>query len=122
MAKILVIDDEQDVLDSMKLLLESIGHKVETALSGDNGIAKMREETYDLVLLDILMPKKSGIDVLQEIREDNALKNAKVAFLTVVPPSKEMEAIIRELKPAEDIVKPIDNKKFKKTIANLVGK
>ena len=67
--KVLLVDDEVDFLDLVKLMLESKGYTVITAGSGEEALKKVREEKPDAVMLDILMPGIDGLDVLKKIRE-----------------------------------------------------
>jgi diguanylate cyclase (GGDEF)-like protein len=70
--KILVIDDEPDILDLLATALRGEGYAVVTAGDGEDGIARFREEHPDLIVTDVKMPRKSGLDVLQTIREAGA--------------------------------------------------
>src|SRR5579884_630929 len=67
--KILVIDDELDIREGLELLLTSEGYAVELAQNGSEGLEKLEKHSYDLVLLDLMMPDRSGMDVLREVRE-----------------------------------------------------
>lgn len=66
--KVLVIDDEKAIADIIKFNLEQEGYTVDTANDGEEGIGKVHTWKPDLVLLDIMMPKKDGFQVLKEIR------------------------------------------------------
>ncbi len=66
--KILVIDDEKAIADIIKFNLEKEGYKVETAYDGEEGVQAIYKNLPDLVILDIMMPKKDGFQVLKEIR------------------------------------------------------
>jgi two-component system, cell cycle response regulator len=68
---ILVIDDQEEILTSVRLLLEREGHHVLTASNGEEGLAFFRRETVHLVIVDYFMPKMSGEDVVTEIRQLN---------------------------------------------------
>ena len=68
MARILVIDDEADVRTTIGLALEKIGHTVEEAADGNQGLKRFAEERFDLVITDILMPEKEGIETIRELR------------------------------------------------------
>jgi DNA-binding NtrC family response regulator len=68
MARILVVDDEIVVCDVLKDFLALQGHEVHTALNGRAAIAKVKMERPHIVLLDILMPGRNGLEVLQEIK------------------------------------------------------
>ena len=69
---ILVIDDQEEILTSVRRLLERDGHKVLTAFSGEEGLALFRQEPVHLVIVDYFMPKMTGEDVVKEIRTINA--------------------------------------------------
>ncbi|MBU8892089.1 MAG: sigma-54 dependent transcriptional regulator [Bacteroidales bacterium] len=67
MAKILVIDDEKSIRDTLKEILEYEDHKVDLAEDGEEGLEQFKNNKYDIVLLDIKMPKKDGIEVLEDL-------------------------------------------------------
>jgi two-component system nitrogen regulation response regulator NtrX len=71
MGKILVVDDEQSIIDSMSMVLLSDGHEVEGCLNGQTALQKVLGTEYDLILLDIKMPKMDGIEVLEKIMDIN---------------------------------------------------
>ncbi|MDR7854992.1 response regulator [Tissierella sp.] len=66
--KILVIDDEKAIVDIIKFNLEKEGYKVETAYDGEEGVNLVNKYMPELVILDVMMPKKDGFQVLKEIR------------------------------------------------------
>mgnify|MGYP006436799707 FL=1 len=119
--KILLVDDELDIRESVKMLLETMNYEVEITDDGNNAITMLKNGTFDLVLLDILMPKISGIKTLEKIRADSKIKNQKVVFLTVVSPTKNGEGIIEKLGTLDYIEKPIDNNSFKEKIEKILG-
>jgi len=119
--KVLIVDDKQDILTSITMLVESLGYKAKTASNGKQALEKLRLESFDLVLLDVLMPGMSGKEVLEKIRADPKLKNQKVAILSVVRLSEPGEKIIKELKPITYFQKPIDIDDFKKRLKKILG-
>ncbi|MBN1637571.1 MAG: response regulator transcription factor [Ignavibacteriales bacterium] len=80
--KILIADDEPDILDFLKYNLEKEGYSVFTALDGEQALQVAKKELPDLIILDIMMPKLDGVEVCRMIRNDNTIKNTLVAFLT----------------------------------------
>ena len=68
--KILIVDDEQSLLDQLKRALEGQRYMVETAIDGEEALDKLFETPYDLIILDIMLPKRDGLSVLREIRQD----------------------------------------------------
>lgn len=71
MARILVIDDDQDMRQLMKTWLEMKGHEVEDAASGKEGVDKYREAPFDLVITDILMPDQDGIETISALKKSD---------------------------------------------------
>jgi DNA-binding response OmpR family regulator len=80
--KILIADDEQNIVISLEFLMKREGYEVSIANDGQEAVAKIRTETPDLVLLDVMMPKKSGFEVCQEIKSDPALQSVRILMLT----------------------------------------
>lgn len=74
MAKILIVDDDDDVRLNLKRVLCQQGHEITEAVNGMEGMAALKKEQFDLMLLDILMPKKGGIQTLMEIKHIENLK------------------------------------------------
>ncbi|MFH1216133.1 MAG: response regulator [Pseudomonadota bacterium] len=70
MAKILVVDDETQIQDLLKMLLEGLGHSVKTADNGSIGLKLLSHEHFDLVITDIFMPEKEGLETIIEIKRD----------------------------------------------------
>ena len=75
---ILIVDDEEDVRESVKTILQSNGYTVETAVDGDDCLKKVQERRPDLILLDIMMPGTPVVEILKQIQD------IKIAFMSVV--------------------------------------
>ena len=82
MAKILVVDDEPNIVLSLEFLMKQAGFQVRTASDGEAGLAAIAAEAPDLVLLDVMMPRKNGYEVCQAIRANPAWKNIRIIMLT----------------------------------------
>ena len=80
--KILLIDDEQDILEILSYNLEKEGYQVFTANNGNEGIVKAKEIIPDLILLDVMMPEKDGIETCQEMRQIKELQTTLIVFLS----------------------------------------
>ena len=80
--KILVADDEPNILISLEYLMKREGYEVVLARDGHEALEALRRERPHLVLLDVMMPKKTGFEVCQELRADESLKDTKVLMLT----------------------------------------
>jgi len=81
-AKILVIDDDPDFVAATKLVLESKPYQVVTAFDGDEGLKKARDESPDLIILDVIMPLKDGFMVCEQLKRDPELGKIPVLMLT----------------------------------------
>jgi DNA-binding response OmpR family regulator len=80
--KILIADDELNIVISLEFLLRREGFEVLVAVDGEEALAKARAERPDLVLLDVMMPKMNGFDVCQALRSDPELASMRVLMLT----------------------------------------
>lgn len=80
--KILVADDEPQVLDVVARILDGAGHRVQTAIDGEEALRRVYETHPDLVFLDIRMPRKDGATVAQRMRDDPRTREIPVVFLT----------------------------------------
>jgi DNA-binding response OmpR family regulator len=80
--QILIVDDEDDILNLVRLILEDEGFECEVAHDGVECLECIRKKRFDLVLLDIMLPLRNGWDVLRDLRESELTKNLPVAMLT----------------------------------------
>lgn len=80
--KILLIDDEHDILEILSYNLEREGYQVFTADNGNDGIEKAKEILPDLILLDVMMPEKDGIETCQDLRKVKELQKTLIVFLS----------------------------------------
>ncbi len=117
--RILVIDDEADIRESLELLLTGEGYTVEMAENATAGFQKFESGSYDLVLLDLMMPDRSGMDVLADIRERD--KETPVFMLTAYG---SVEVAVRALKSGANdyFAKPWDNEKLLIEIERMISK
>ncbi|MER9202631.1 response regulator [Mesorhizobium sp. M0482] len=80
--RILAVDDTPENLEILRMRLEANGYEVATAADGEEGLAKARELTPDLILLDIMMPKLDGISVVRMLKHDQSLRSIPVILVT----------------------------------------
>ena len=106
---VLIIDDEVGIRESLQTLLELEGYDVETAANGEQGIARLGDRSFDLVLLDLALPDRNGIDLLAEIRAHAPQLSVIMitAYGTVENAVKAMQA-----GAANFVQKPWDNEKL----------
>jgi DNA-binding response OmpR family regulator len=79
--KILVVDDDPDILEAISMILESQGYNVITARDGVEGLANLKAEKPDLMILDLLMPKMDGFAVCKELQDPRWAKYKDIPIL-----------------------------------------
>ncbi|MBM3794854.1 MAG: sigma-54-dependent Fis family transcriptional regulator [Acidobacteria bacterium] len=117
-ARILVIDDEADIRESLEALFTMENYAVELAVNGADGLAKFDAHAYDCVLVDLMMPDKSGMEVLTEIRAKDT--ETPVAMITAYG---SIEAAISAIKSGANdyFPKPWDNEKLLLEVARIIS-
>lgn len=118
MAAILVVEDDKDLNHAYELILERAGHEVETAFNGDEALTKLKSFWPDLILLDLLMPVKSGIDFLKTYDPPKKHPLAKVLVFTNIDKGPEIteafrlgadKAVIKAWTAPQGLIKVVDN-------------
>ena len=118
--KILIADDEPNIVTSLEYLMEKSGYEVKIARDGDEALALVESFLPDVVLLDVMMPRKSGYEVCQQIRERTGWQHIKVVMLS----AKGREAEVNKgLSLGADayVTKPFSNQELIATIDGLLG-
>lgn len=80
--RILIADDEPNILVSLEYLMKREGFEVSVARDGEEALEALRRDRPHLVLLDVMMPRRTGFEVCQELRADDALRGIRVLMLT----------------------------------------
>ena len=129
MAKILIIDDDPDIVESMRIILESCRHTVTVAISGEEGLKAAGAAGYDLIILDVMMETMSkGFEVARSLRESGANKAVPILLLTAIKESTgldfEKEAGDKDWLPVDAYLeKPLKpNELLRKVESLLKGK
>lgn len=114
---IMVVDDEEDIRETVAILLEKHNYKVITAFNGDDCLNKLSNQKVDLVLMDIMMPGTPVKEVVQKI------KNTKVAYLSVLRVSEADKDNLRKPKNVVGFIeKPFNIGQLVSTVKKIVGK
>jgi two-component system response regulator ResD len=94
---ILFIEDDKPIAEMYSRVLEREGYQVEFAFNGADGIQKAQGKHYDLILLDIMMPEKTGIEVLQELRGEDGQgsPDTKIVILTNLAQDKTSQEALK---------------------------
>src|SRR5215470_9924892 len=100
--KILIIEDETDVADLLTLNLRKAGYKVSEAADGPSGLQKAREERPAFIILDLMLPKLSGLEVCRILKSDTA--TAQIPILMLTAKAEEVDRIVGLEFGADDYV------------------
>ena len=116
---VLIIDDEAAIRESLQTLLELEGYEVETAGDGQEGLLRIADRPFDLVLLDFALPDRNGIEILQEIRE----RDAELTVIMITAYGTVENAISAMQAGANNFIqKPWDNEKLLADVRTAVGR
>ena len=114
--KVLVVDDEKMIVKGIRFSLLQDGYEVDTAYDGEEALQKAGENQYDIILLDVMLPKLSGLDVLQQIRESSA-----VPVIMLTAKGEDMDKILGLDYGADDyITKPFNILEVKARIKAII--
>src|SRR6202041_2665474 len=115
---VLIVDDETEIRESLQTLLEMEGYTVETAGSGEDGLIRIGEHPFDLILLDLALPGRNGLEILSEIRAHGS--RLPVIMITAYGT---VENAVRAMQAgaANFVQKPWDNEKLLADVRAAVG-
>jgi DNA-binding response OmpR family regulator len=118
--KVLIVDDEPNIVAALEYLLQRTGYEVRAASNGDDALRQIEGFGPDLVLLDVMMPQKSGYEVCQRIREREDWRGIKIVMLSAR--GREAE-VSKGLSLGADlyITKPFSNAELVARIGDLLG-
>ena len=116
--KVLVVDDESELLELVKMRLEGSGFDVLTASDGMEGILKVQDEKPDLIILDVLMPNLDGRGFLEQLKNIEELKGTPVIIFTARP---DMQELFEKEDIKHYIIKPYNADEFLKKINEIWG-
>jgi CheY-like chemotaxis protein len=118
MKTILVVDDEFGIADTLGSILTDEGYRVVTAMNGEQGLARLHEGAPDLVIIDFMMPIKSGPEMVSAMAGLPAFKNIPVIMMSAVS-----EAVVRkECSFAAFLRKPFDLDALLRAVVALIGR
>jgi CheY-like chemotaxis protein len=125
--KVIIIDDDIDILEATKLTLQAAGYDVVTSSSGQDGLAKIRAGGIDLIILDVMMARDTeGFQIAQDLKEDPKFKHIPILMMTSVSAKSGLAfdpATDGDYLPVEDYVdKPVDPADLVNRVAKLLKK
>lgn len=121
MARILVIDDDFHMRSVIKQMLEKKGHQVVSEENGDLGINRYRKEGFDLVITDIVMPDKEGLETIQELHKvDPDIKIIAISGGALKGPPQSYLELAKQFGASESIEKPFSWKQLIDTVNQVL--
>ncbi len=118
--RILLIDDDRDFVEATRMVLESVPYEVDVAHNGQAGLQRARAERPDLIILDIIMPGESGLDVYEQLQAEPGLADVPVILLTSLASGLGVTPSAMT-KPAEYLEKPVRPAELLKRVRKLAG-
>ena len=101
--RILVVEDQRDIAELVRMHIRDLGHQVDLAQDGDEGLAKARDGRYDLIVLDVMLPRRDGLDVVRQLR----MEQNPVPVLMLTARSAEIDRVLGlELGADDYLTKP----------------
>jgi len=126
--KILVVDDEPDVRNFLTACIEDAGFQVDSAVDGQDALEKIEKELPDLMTLDMVMPRKSGIELIRTLRKNDQWAGLPIIVITAHARNefasediKSFNAFTSGLKPRRTIEKPVTPEILVRTICDILN-
>ncbi|MFT4700047.1 MAG: DNA-binding response OmpR family regulator [Yoonia sp.] len=117
--RVLLIEDEPNIIEAISFILSRDGWTVHTHEDGETAMAKVRARPPDLIILDVMLPGRSGFDILRDLREDPAFKTLPVMMLTARGQAKDRDLALR-LGANHFMTKPFSNQEVKNYVRKLM--
>lgn len=117
---VLIAEDEPSILESLDFILRRAGYSIESVTDGDAALAAIRRECPRLVVLDVMLPKRSGFEVLKQIRADHITRDLPVLILTAKGQAQDRQ-IAEELGASSFVTKPYANADVVGTVRRLLA-
>ena len=117
---VLVVDDEPNIVLSLEFLMKQANYDVRIARDGEAALAEIEQSPPDLVLLDVMMPKRDGFDVCQAVRANPALKDVRIIMLTAKGRDIEREKGLA-LGADDYITKPFSTREVLERVRTYLG-
>ncbi|MBW2039002.1 MAG: response regulator [Deltaproteobacteria bacterium] len=124
--KILIVDDDPDLVEAVSTILESKGYEAVAAYGGVEGLEKTKTENPDLIVLDVMMPDKDGYEVCKELKGDPKYSSIPILLLTAVVSKISTTRYTQQMgmeTEADDYVdKPVEPEELVRRIEVLISK
>lgn len=120
MKRILIVEDEADLANALKLRFESVGFAADVAIDGQQALQKVRDNPPDLIILDLMLPKIDGYKVSRILKFDEKYKDIPIIMLTAKAQEKDKELGL-QVGASAYVVKPFDSKDLVDKVRELTG-
>jgi DNA-binding response OmpR family regulator len=118
--RVLLIEDEPNIIEAIRFILSRDGWRVDTHSNGETAVATVLDKRPDLVILDVMLPNRSGYDILHDLRADETTKSLPVLMLTARGQKKDRE-LAEKLGVNRFMTKPFSNGEILATVRELAG-
>ncbi|MBN2447998.1 MAG: response regulator [Phycisphaerae bacterium] len=118
-AKVLIADDNPQILELLEAYLDPLPVRVTTAIDGQEALVAVERELPDLILLDIMMPKRSGFEVCRSLKDDARYRDVPIVMVTALNEVGDVERA-RECGADEFITKPVNKIELLELVRNLL--
>jgi len=119
--RILVVDDEPDIMDVATVRLKHMGYEIIPAVDAEEAIVFLQKDTPDLILLDLLLPKMQGDELCKKLKSDDKLKHIPVILFTASAIRTSLPEKIKEMGADDCIVKPFDPQELISKVKKFIG-
>ena len=120
MKKVLIVDDEQDIVETLQFVLETEGYECHTAFDGESGLKAAKDIMPDLIILDVMMPKMNGYKISRLLKYDAKYKDIPIIMVTAR--SQDQDKMIGEETGADEyITKPFEIEDVVARVRSILG-
>ena len=120
MRRVLVIEDDKDIVELVRYNLEKDGYQVASSVDGATGLSQIRKSPPDVLILDLMLPKLSGLDICKEVRRDVSLNRLPILILTAK--GEEADRVVGlELGADDYLVKPFKEEQLIEKAGRIVS-
>ena len=118
--RVLLIEDEPNIIEAIRFVLSRAGYIVDTHSDGSTALAAIRSKMPDMVILDVMLPNRSGFDILRDLRAENDMATLPVLMLTARGQKKDREMAER-YGTSRYMTKPFSNAEMIRSVADLLS-
>lgn len=120
MGKVLVVDDQRDIADLYKIMIDTVGHNCIVTCSGEEALEQIKTIKFNLILLDISMPGMDGIELIKRIKKEPNASGANIVFITAsIPPDHDIDTL-KKLGAKTVLMKPAKKKEMIEMITQYI--